>query len=206
MFTGLVTDVGKVRKAEHRNGLTRFEVESGYPLDDIAMGASIMHSGVCLTVVDMGQGERGAWFAVEAIPETLAKTVLGDWNEGARVNLEQSLKLGDELGGHFVFGHVDGVGEIVSIEDEGQSRRITIRPPADIARYFATKGSAAVNGVSLTVANALPNGDFQVAVIPHTWDVTTLAELQPGSRVNLEIDMLARYVARMIGADAPEGQ
>jgi riboflavin synthase len=206
MFTGLVTDVGTVRKAEHSNGLTRFEVESGYPLEDIAMGASIMHSGVCLTVVDMGQGERGAWFAVEAVPETLAKTVLGDWNEGARVNLEQSLKLGDELGGHFVFGHVDGVGEIVSIEDEGQSRRITIRPPADLARYFATKGSAAVNGVSLTVAEALPNGDFQVAVIPHTWEVTTLAELQPGSRVNLEIDMLARYVARMIGADAPEGQ
>jgi riboflavin synthase len=206
MFTGLVTDVGTVRKAEHRNGLTRFEVESGYPLDEIAMGASIMHSGVCLTVVDMGQGERGAWFAVEAVPETLAKTVLGDWNEGAKVNLEQSLKLGDELGGHFVFGHVDGVGEIVSIVEEGQSRRITIRPPADLARYFATKGSAAVNGVSLTVADALPNGDFQVAVIPHTWEVTTLADLQPGSRVNLEIDMLARYVARMIGADAPEGQ
>ena len=205
MFTGLVTDVGTVRKAEHRNGLTRFEVESGYPLEDIEMGASIMHSGVCLTVVDMGQGERGAWFAVEAVPETLAKTVLGDWQEGARVNLEQSLKLGDELGGHFVFGHVDGVGEIVSVVPEGQSRRITIRPPAAIAKYFATKGSAAVNGVSLTVAEALPNGDFQVAVIPHTWDVTTLAELQPGSRVNLEIDMLARYVARMIGADAPEG-
>jgi riboflavin synthase len=206
MFTGLVTDVGTVRKAEHRNGLTRFEVESGYPLEEIAMGASIMHSGVCLTVVDMGQGERGAWFAVEAVPETLAKTVLGDWNEGTRVNLEQSLKLGDELGGHFVFGHVDGVGEIVSIVPEGQSRRITIRPPADLAKYFATKGSAAVNGVSLTVADALPNGDFQVAVIPHTWEVTTLADLQPGSRVNLEIDMLARYVARMIGADAPEGQ
>ncbi|WP_321489583.1 riboflavin synthase [uncultured Hyphomonas sp.] len=203
MFTGLVTDVGTVRRAEHRNGLTRFEVESGYPLAEIAMGASIMHSGVCLTVVDMGQGERGAWFAVEAVPETLAKTVLGDWNEGARVNLEQSLKLGDELGGHFVFGHVDGIGEIVSIVPEGQSRRITIRPPADLAKYFATKGSAAVNGVSLTVADALPNGDFQVAVIPHTWEVTTLADLQPGSRVNLEIDMLARYVARMIGADAP---
>ena len=206
MFTGFVTDVGTVRKAEHRNGLTRFEVESGYPLEDIAMGASIMHSGVCLTVVDMGQGERGAWFAVEAVPETLAKTVLGDWNDGARVNLEQSLKLGDELGGHFVFGHVDGVGEIVSIVPEGQSRRITIRPPSELAKYFATKGSAAVNGVSLTVADALPNGDFQVAVIPHTWEVTTLADLQPGSRVNLEIDMLARYVARMIGADAPEGQ
>ncbi|HPF22186.1 MAG: riboflavin synthase [Hyphomonas sp.] len=205
MFTGLVTDVGTVRRAEHRNGLTRFEVESGFPLEQVAMGASILHSGVCLTVVDMGQGQRGAWFTVEAVPETLAKTVLGSWNEGTRVNLEQSLKLGDELGGHFVFGHVDGVGEIVTIEPEGQSRRITIRPPAAIAKYFATKGSAAVNGVSLTVAKALPNGDFQVAVIPHTWDVTTLSELQPGSRVNLEIDMLARYVARMIGADAPEG-
>lgn len=206
MFTGLVTDVGTIRKAEDRNGLRRFEVESGYPLEDIAMGASIMHSGVCLTVVDMGEGERGAWFAVEAVPETLAKTVLGDWSEGSKVNLEQSLKLGDELGGHFVFGHVDGVGEVISIEPEGQSYRLTIRPPEEIARYFATKGSAAVNGVSLTVAEALPNGDFQIAIIPHTWEMTTLSELQPGARVNLEIDMLARYVARMIGADAPEGR
>jgi riboflavin synthase len=205
MFTGLVTDVGTVRKAEARNGLVRFEVESGYPLQDIAMGASVMHSGVCLTVVDMGQGERGAWFAVEAVPETLSKTVLGEWKTGSRVNLEQSLKLGDELGGHFVFGHVDGVGEVVSVEPEGQSWRLTIRPPAAIARYFATKGSAAINGVSLTVAEALPNGDFQLAIIPHTWDVTTLSELVPGAHVNLEIDMLARYVARMIGADAPEG-
>ena len=169
------------------------------------MGASILHSGVCLTVVDMGEGERGAWFAVEAVPETLEKTVLGDWAEGTSVNLEQSLKLGDELGGHFVFGHVDGVGEVISVEPEGQSYRLTIRPPADISKYFATKGSAAVNGVSLTVAAALPNGDFQLAIIPHTWEVTTLAELKPGSKVNLEIDMLARYVARMIGQDAPEG-
>jgi len=205
MFTGLVTDVGTVRKAETRNGLMRFEVESGYPLDGIAIGASIMHSGVCLTVVDKGQGERGAWFAVEAVPETLSKTVLGEWKIGSRVNLEQSLKLGDELGGHFVFGHVDGVGKVVSIEPEGQSWRLTIRPPAAIARYFATKGSAAINGVSLTVADALPNGDFQLAIIPHTWDVTTLSELKPGAHVNLEIDMLARYVERMIGADAPEG-
>lgn len=205
MFTGLVTDVGTVRRAEHRNGLTRFEVESGFPLDQIAMGASILHSGVCLTVVEMGQGERGAWFAVEAVPETLAKTILGSWEEGTAVNLEQSLKLGDELGGHFVFGHVDGVGEIVSIEAEGQSFRVTIRPPATIARYFATKGSAAVNGVSLTVAAALESGDFQVAIIPHTWQVTTLGQLKAGDKVNLEIDMLARYVARMIGADAPQG-
>lgn len=205
MFTGLVTDIGSVRKAEDCNGLRRFEIESTYLLDDITLGASIMHSGVCLTVVDMGQGERGAWFAVEAVPETLSKTVLGEWAEGSRVNLEQSLKLGDELGGHFVFGHVDGVGEVISIEPEGQSYRLTIRPPERIAKYFATKGSAAVNGVSLTIAEALPNGDFQIAIIPHTWEVTTLGELQPGARVNLEIDMLARYVARMVGADAPEG-
>ncbi len=203
MFTGLVTDVGKIRKAEDRNGLRRFEVECAYPADSIEMGASIMHAGVCLTVVDFGANGDGSWFVVEAVPETLAMTVLGDWETGSAVNLEQSLKLGQELGGHFVFGHVDGVGEVVSVEPEGQSYRITIRPPADIARYFAKKGSAAINGVSLTVADALSNGDFQVAIIPHTWDVTTLRELQPGSRVNLEIDMLARYVARMIGVDAP---
>ncbi|MEH6742954.1 riboflavin synthase [Hyphomonas sp.] len=206
MFTGLVTDVGTIRSVEDRNGLRRFEVESRYKLEDIAMGASIMHSGVCLTVVDMGQGERGAWFATEAVPETLSKTILGDWTVGSHINLEQSLKLGDELGGHFVFGHVDGVGQVVSVAPEGESWRLTIRPPEGIARYFATKGSAAVNGVSLTVAEALPNGDFELAIIPHTWEVTTLNQLQPGSSVNLEIDMLARYVARMIGADAPEGQ
>ena len=205
MFTGLVTDVGTVRSVEDRNGLRRFEVESRYKLEDIALGASIMHSGVCLTVVDMGQGERGAWFATEAVPETLSKTILGDWTVGSHINLEQSLKLGDELGGHFVFGHVDGVGQVVSVAPEGESWRLTIRPPEGIARYFATKGSAAVNGVSLTVAEALPNGDFELAIIPHTWEVTTLNQLQPGSSVNLEIDMLARYVARMIGADAPKG-
>ncbi|MEM1037032.1 MAG: riboflavin synthase [Pseudomonadota bacterium] len=204
MFTGLVTDVGTIRKAEERNGLHRFEVESAFEADSIEMGASIMHAGVCLTVVDHGAREDGSWFAVEAVPETLSKTVLGDWREGSRVNLEQSLTLGQELGGHFVFGHVDGVGEVVSVNAEGQSWRLTIRPPSDIAKYFATKGSAAVNGVSLTVAKALDNGDFELAIIPHTWEVTTLSDLKPGSRVNLEIDMLARYVARMIGVDAPE--
>lgn len=203
MFTGLVTDVGTIRKAEDRNGLRRFEITCSYPADSIELGASIMHSGVCLTVVDFGADGDGSWFAVEAVPETLSLTILGGWEVGSAVNLEQSLKLGQELGGHFVFGHVDGVGEIISVKPEGQSYRITIRPPAEIARYFAKKGSAAINGVSLTVADALPNGDFQVAIIPHTWDVTTLRELQPGSRVNLEIDMLARYVARMIGVDAP---
>ncbi len=205
MFTGLVTAIGTIRKAEHRNGLTRFEVEGDYPVDAKEMGASNMHSGVCLTVVDFGAVSKGrAWWAVEAVPETLEKTVLGRWQAGAQTNLEKSLKLGDELGGHFVFGHVDGVGEVISIVSEGQSYRVTVRPPAEIARYFATKGSAAINGVSLTVAEALPNGDFSVAIIPHTWQVTTLGDLQAGDKVNLEIDMLARYVARMIGEDAPK--
>ncbi|MEM7766786.1 MAG: riboflavin synthase [Pseudomonadota bacterium] len=203
MFTGLVTNVGTIRKVEDRNGLRRFEIESGFDPETVVMGASILHSGVCLTVVDHGAGEAGAWFAVEAVPETLAKTVLGTWKRGDRVNLEPSLKLGDELGGHFVFGHVDGVGEVVSVEAEGESWRLTIRPPGEIARFFATKGSAAVDGVSLTVAEALPNGDFQLAIIPHTWQVTTLSGLEAGAKVNLEIDMLARYVARMVGADAP---
>jgi len=205
MFTGLVTEIGTVRKAEHRNGLTRFEVEGRYPVSAIEMGASIMHSGVCLTVVDFGEaGDGRSWWAVEAVPETLEKTVLGSWQVGTRTNLEQSLKLGDELGGHLVSGHVDGVGEIVSVEPEGQSYRVTLRPPPEMTRYFATKGSAAINGVSLTVAEALDNGDFAVAIIPHTWEVTTLSDLNAGDKVNLEIDMLARYVARMIGADAPK--
>ncbi len=203
MFTGLVTDIGTIRKAEDRNGLRYFEVETNYPANSIEMGASIMHSGVCLTVVDFGAQGDGSWFAVEAVPETLSLTVLGDWSPGSKVNLEQSLKLGDELGGHFVFGHVDGLGEIISVEAEGQSWRVTLRPPKALAKYFAKKGSAAINGVSLTIAEALSNGDFQVAVIPHTWQVTTLCDLKPGDKVNLEIDMLARYVARMIGADMP---
>ncbi len=205
MFTGLVTDVGTISKAEDRNGLKLFQVECSYDPGSIKMGASILHAGVCLTVVDHGARDGGgAWFVAEAVPETLEITVLGDWREGEKINLEQSLKVGDELGGHYVFGHVDGVAEVISVEAEGQSWRVTVRPPADIAKYFAKKGSAAINGVSLTVAEALPNGDFQVAIIPHTWEVTTLRELQPGAHVNLEIDMLARYVARMIGMDAPQ--
>ena len=204
MFTGLVTDVGTIRKIEDRDGLRRFEVTSKYPAASIEMGASIMHAGVCLTVVDFGAEGKGSWFAVEAVPETLSKTTLGTWEVGDHVNLERSLKLGDELGGHFVFGHIDGVGIVTSIEPEGASFRLTILPPLELSPYFATKGSAAVDGVSLTVAKAREDGAFELAIIPHTWDVTTLGKLQPGRKVNLEIDMLARYVARMIGADVPE--
>ncbi|WP_018147252.1 riboflavin synthase [Henriciella marina] len=204
MFTGLVTDIGRVESVEDTNGLRRLRVRSHFPADDITLGASIMHAGVCLTVVEFGPAEDGSWFEVEAVPETLSLTTLGELETGSPVNLELSLRLGDELGGHLVYGHVDGLGEIVSISEEGDSYRVRIRPPTSIARYFATKGSVTVSGVSLTVAKAHEDGDFDVAIIPHTWQVTTLSALQPGSKVNLEVDMLARYVARMIGADAPE--
>lgn len=203
MFTGLVTDVGRVERVEDRNGLRRFRVNATYAVDAIELGASIMHSGVCLTVVDFGPQGVGSWFDVEAVPETLSKTTLGALEAGSSINLELSLKLGDELGGHLVYGHVDGLGEVVGLEEEGQSHRIRIRPPADLVRFFATKGSVTVDGVSLTLAAAHENGDFDIAIIPHTWTVTTLGSLQVGSKVNLEVDMLARYVARMIGADAP---
>jgi riboflavin synthase len=204
MFTGLVTDTGTIERVEDRNGLRRLRVQSSYPVEQISMGASIMHSGVCLTVVALGERGEGSWFDVEAVPETLAKTNLGRVDVGGKLNLELSLKLGDELGGHFVFGHVDGVGEVTAIQPEGQSQRVTVRPPVDLMKYFATKGSVASDGVSLTVARANEDGTFEVAIIPHTWQVTTLGNLQVGNMVNLEIDMLARYVARMIGADAPE--
>lgn len=204
MFTGLVTDTGTIERVEDRNGLRRLRVQSSYPVEQISMGASIMHSGVCLTVVALGERGEGSWFDVEAVPETLAKTNLGRVDVGGKLNLELSLKLGDELGGHFVFGHVDGVGEVTAIQPEGQSQRVTVRPPVDLMKYFATKGSVAIDGVSLTVARANEDGTFEVAIIPHTWQVTTLGNLQVGNMVNLEIDMLARYVARMIGADALE--
>lgn len=204
MFTGLVTDTGTIERVEDRNGLRRLRVQSSYPVEQISMGASIMHSGVCLTVVALGERGEGSWFDVETVPETLAKTNLGRVDVGGKLNLELSLKLGDELGGHFVFGHVDGVGEVTAIQPEGQSQRVTVRPPVDLMKYFATKGSVAIDGVSLTVARANEDGTFEVAIIPHTWQVTTLGNLQVGNMVNLEIDMLARYVARMIGADAPE--
>ncbi|WP_370237129.1 MULTISPECIES: riboflavin synthase [Henriciella] len=204
MFTGLVTDTGTIERVEDRNGLRRLRVQSSYPVEQISMGASIMHSGVCLTVVALGERGEGSWFDVETVPETLAKTNLGRVDVGGKLNLELSLKLGDELGGHFVFGHVDGVGEVTAIQPEGQSQRVTVRPPVDLMKYFATKGSVAIDGVSLTVARANEDGTFEVAIIPHTWQVTTLGNLQVGNMVNLEIDMLARYVARMIGADALE--
>jgi riboflavin synthase len=191
MFTGIVTDVGRVRAVRDTDRDRRFEIETAYEVAGIDIGASISHAGCCLTVVEKGTD----WFAVEVSGETLEKTTLGDWAPGRRVNLERAARVGDELGGHIVSGHVDGVGEVLSVTPEGGSRRVRFRAPAPLHRYIAPKGSITVEGVSLTV-NEVEDDVFGVNLIPHTWDVTTLGELKPGSRVNLEIDMLARYLAR----------
>ena len=191
MFTGIVTDVGRVRAVRDTNRDRRFEIETAYDVAAIAIGASISHAGCCLTVVDKGEG----WFAVEVSGESLAMTTLGGWRAGMPVNLERAARAGDELGGHIVSGHVDGVGEVVSIGPEGGSHRIRIRAPRPLHRYIAPKGSIAVEGVSLTV-NEVEDDVFGVNIIPHTWEVTTLGRLSPGDGVNLEIDMLARYLAR----------
>ena len=191
MFTGIVTDVGRVRAVRDTSRDRRFEIEPAYDLDSVEIGASIAHAGCCLTVVEKGEG----WFAVEVSGETLSKTTLGDWAAGRRVNLERAARVGDELGGHIVSGHVDGVGEAVSVESEGGSHRVRIRVPRPLHRYIAPKGSITVEGVSLTV-NEVADDVFGVNLIPHTWEVTTLGELTLGARVNLEIDMLARYLAR----------
>jgi riboflavin synthase len=191
MFTGIVTDVGRVRSIRETNRDVRMEIETNYDLASIEMGASVAHAGCCLTVVEKGEG----WFAVEVSGETRAMTTLGDWKEGQKVNLERPARVGDELGGHIVSGHVDGVGEVVSIAPEGGSHRIRIRAPRPLHRFIAPKGSITVDGVSLTV-NEVEDDVFGVNIIPHTWDVTTIGLLSPGSKVNLEIDMLARYLAR----------
>ena len=191
MFTGIVTDVGKVRAVRDTDRDRRFEIETAFDLATLEIGASIAHAGCCLTVVEKGQN----WFAVEVSGETLERTTLGEWREGRPVNLERSARVGDELGGHIVSGHVDGVGEIVSISSEGGSRRVKVRVPRPLHRYIAPKGSIAIEGVSLTV-NEVEDDVFGVNLIPHTWEVTTLGGLSMGSKVNLEIDMLARYLAR----------
>jgi len=211
MFTGLVTDVGRVTKVEDRNGLRRLTVESAYPIRDLQMGASVMHAGVCLTLVEFGERqsagrEIGSWWVVEAIPETLSRTSLGRLDVGSRVNLELSLKLGTELGGHLVYGHVDGLGNIGAIANAGDSRVYRIRIPAHLSKFFAEKGSVTLDGVSLTVSAVHAKGEeawFEVSLIPHTLEVTTLGEAVVGQELNLEVDMLARYVARMLELREP---
>lgn len=197
MFTGIVTDVGAVAAREDR-GDTRFVISCDYDPDTIALGASIACAGACLTVIDRGRAEDGkGWFAVDASGETLDKTILGGWSEGSKMNLERALKIGDELGGHMVTGHVDGVGEVVSTAPEGDSMRFVFRAPEAIKPFIAEKGSVTLNGTSLTV-NEVNDCEFGVNFIPHTLEVTTWGETRPGDRINMEIDILARYVARMV--------
>ena len=196
MFTGIVTDIGTITTAEQRGDL-RLVISCGYDMGGVDMGASIACSGCCLTVVDKGVD----WFAVDASGETLSKTAGGMWTQGRRLNLERALKVGDELGGHIVTGHVDGVGEVLSVEPIGDSHKVTIAAPAALTPYIAEKGSITVDGVSLTVNSVTDANDgrahFTLNIIPHTWDVTTLADLAEGRAVNLEIDVLARYLKRM---------
>ncbi|MEJ8406024.1 riboflavin synthase [Brevundimonas vesicularis] len=191
MFTGIVTDIGRVREVRETDRDRRYEIETAWNTDGIDLGASISHAGCCLTVTEKGAD----WFAVEVSNETLSKTTLGAWKTGDGVNLERAAKLGDEMGGHVVSGHVDGLGRVVSITPEGGSHRIEVEAPAPLHRYIAAKGSITVDGVSLTV-NAVEGQVFSLNIIPHTWDVTTLGRLKVGDPVNLEIDMLARYLAR----------
>jgi riboflavin synthase len=194
MFTGIVTDLGEVRRVVKGSGReNRFEIRTAYETDSIAIGASIAHNGVCLTVIETGAD----WYAIEASAETLSKTTLGDWSEGTRINLERAMRVGDELGGHIVSGHVDGVATVASILPENQSMRFVFEAPQDLAKFVAPKGSVALDGVSLTV-NEVDGRRFGINVIPHTQSVTTFGLLKVGDRVNMEIDMLARYVARLL--------
>ena len=194
MFTGIITDLGRIRSVTP-GGATRLVIETAYDSATIAHGASIACNGVCLSVVDKGPG----WFAMEASAETLSRTTLGAWRPGTAVNLERPLKLGDELGGHMVAGHVDGVGEVLEIRPDGASLRFSFRAPAELARFIAPKGSVAVDGVSLTV-NEVDGPVFGVNIIPVTREKTSFGALRPGDRVNLEIDLLARYLARLMEA------
>jgi riboflavin synthase len=196
MFTGIITDIGTITKAEQRGDL-RLVIACGYDMAGVDLGASIACSGCCLTVVDKGAD----WFAVDASAETVSKTATCLWVAGNRLNLERALKVGDELGGHIVTGHVDGVGAVVSVEPVGDSHHVVVAAPRALAPYIAEKGSITVDGVSLTVNSVIDADDgstrFSLNIIPHTWGVTTFASLSAGRSVNLEIDVLARYLKRM---------
>jgi riboflavin synthase len=198
MFTGIVTDIGEVTAVEPRaEGLARLKIACGYDPDTIDIGASIACSGVCLTVVGRGRDGNRGWFALDAAAETLRVTTVGTWRPGTRINLERALKVGDELGGHIVAGHADGVAQVTAREDLTDIMRFTFRAPVELARFIAPKGSVALDGVSLTV-NEVAGDVFSVLIIPHTLAATTLGALKAGDTVNLEADLMARYAARLM--------
>ena len=191
MFTGIITHIAKVAKLERTNGGVRLEMDATFDLSDVTIGASISHAGCCLTVVGISEDR----YLLDISNETLDVTNLGQWEEGTPVNIERALKIGDELGGHIVSGHVDGQAELLSLTRDGDSYRLKFRAPAPLHRFIAPKGSVALDGISLTV-NEVEDDTFGVNIIPHTWTHTTLGRIQPGERVNLEVDRLARYAAR----------
>jgi riboflavin synthase len=198
MFTGIVSDIGEVVSVRQRGeGLHRLKIACSYPRASIVEGASIACSGACLTVVAIGEDDGRTWFSVDAAAETLRLTTVGRWQHGTKINLERALKVGDELGGHIVAGHVDGLATLVKREDLTEMARMTLRAPAALARFIAPKGSVALDGVSLTV-NEVVGDSFTVLIIPHTLKVTTLGTLAAGQEVNLEVDLMARYAARLL--------
>jgi riboflavin synthase len=198
MFTGIVTDIGEVSAVRQRGeGLHRIKIACSYPRASIVEGASIACCGVCLTVVAIGEDSGRTWFSVDAAAETLRLTTVGRWQHGTKINLERALKVGDELGGHIVAGHADGLATLVKREDLTEMARMTLRAPAPLARFIAAKGSVTLDGVSLTV-NEVDGSAFTVLIIPHTLKVTTLGELAAGDEVNLEVDLMARYAARLM--------
>lgn len=194
MFTGIITHIGTVVRIDRTAGDPRFFIETTLAGEGLAKGASVCCSGCCLTIVDQSHG----WFAFDVSAETLSKTVLGEWEQGTRVNIERSLRIGDEIGGHLVSGHVDGVAHIENIWPEGGSHRLKIKAPSGLEKYVASKGSVALDGISLTV-NEVDGDVFGVNIIPHTWTQTTLGGKKIGDALNFEVDMLARYVARQMG-------
>lgn len=199
MFTGIITDVGHLLELEQKGDL-RARIATQFDVTDVALGASIACDGICLTVIEKGQTDGQNWFDVEISAESVSKTAIASgrraWAVGRGLNLERALKLGDELGGHLVSGHVDGIAEITKIENEGDSTRVTLTPPADLARFIAAKGSVTLDGTSLTV-NGVTDTEFDINLIPHTKNHTTWGDIAVGDKINLEIDTLARYVARL---------
>ena len=199
MFTGIVTDIGTIVSVKEKRDLRRLRIASKYPARSLALGASVSHDGVCLTIVAKGTRNKGSWFEVEAGAETLARTTAGRWQKGKKVNLERALRMGDELGGHMVSGHVDGLAKLVSRENVDKMARLVFCAPKELARFIAPKGSVALDGISLTV-NEAKGAEFGVFIIPHTLKETHWAALAPGDEVNLEVDLVARYLARLADA------
>jgi len=213
MFTGIITDIGTVKSVTRRTsgqsksewgGDTRMDIACAYDVGGIDIGASICHAGACMTVIEKGQEDGQNWYAFEVSDESLDKTTMGSWTAGTQINLERALTGKDELGGHMVSGHVDGVGTLLSIDEIAGSHKLRFEAPADMAFGIAPKGSITIDGVSLTV-NMVEGAQFEVNIIPHTWEVTTLGRLQIGDKVNLEIDVIARYVARYLAHMTDKG-